>query len=39
MPVENKLHTRALFKLVVIFALFAALFAPLRQWVLASIGF
>ncbi len=36
---ERKLHTHALFKLVVIFALFAVLFAPLRQWALASIGF
>lgn len=36
---ERKLHTATLFKLLVIFAAFAALFAPLRQWLLASVGF
>lgn len=39
MPMERKLHTHAMFKIVVVMAMFAALFAPLRQWILASVGF
>jgi|UPI0002F10EA0 hypothetical protein len=39
MPMERKMHTALLFKLLVIFAAFAALFAPLRSWILNSVGF
>ncbi|MGF7155616.1 hypothetical protein GGR40_003405 [Novosphingobium gossypii] len=36
---ERKMHTAVLFKLLVIFAAFAALFAPVRYWILDSVGF
>ena len=36
---ERKLHASVLFKVLVIAVVFAALFAPLRYWILDSVGF
>lgn len=36
---ERKLYETATFKILVTAAAFGALFAPARQWLLASVGF
>ncbi len=36
---ERKLYETATFKVLVIAAAFAALCAPVRHWLLASVGF